>query len=128
MNIYEYLKENKSSLRSGLPIQLQDLIDERSVYAGSYELLMAELEKVGLEHVRNARFVLDDIYNDENRIILLYVKDIKEYDDFDLKQFAAKIKRMEVRETSLEDKLNNASERSTVTWHAAPSKDEIIKE
>ena len=37
MKIIDYLKENHYAMRSGLPIELRDLIDERSVYAGNYE-------------------------------------------------------------------------------------------
>ncbi len=115
MNIIDYLKENHSAMRSGLPIELRDLIDERSVSAGSYESMVEFLGQVGLEHVKNATFVLDDLYNDENRIILYYVKEIKEYDEFDLRQFAAKVMRLEKQEASLEDKLADASVRSEET-------------
>lgn len=112
MNVYEFLKENKSSMRLGLPIELQDLIVERTVYAGSYEAMMECLEMVGLEHVRNARFVVEDTENGRNRIVLLYMKDLDKYDDFDLRQFAYKMRRLEAREASLEDRLLDASERS----------------
>lgn len=112
MNVYEFLKENKSSMRLGLPIELQDLIDERTVYAGSYEAMMECLEMVGLQHVRDARFVVEDTENGRNRIVLLYIKDLEKYDDFDLRQFAYKIRRLEAREESLEEKLLGASVRS----------------
>lgn len=128
MNVIEYLKENKSNLRSGLPIELLDLIDERSVYDGSYEGMIEFLERPGLEHVRNARFVMENVFNEENKIVLLYVKDIDKYDDFDLKQFAAKMKRLELREASLEDKLGNAFERSSMTDTGNICKDEFVKE
>lgn len=114
MKVHEYLEENRSSLRVGLPIELLDLIDERSVYAGSYEAMMESLEMIGLEHVRNARFVVEDTENGQNRIVLLYIKDLKEYDDFDLRQFAYKVRRLEAREESLEEMLLSASERSEV--------------
>ena len=103
MKIFEYLKENKSSMRSGLPIELRDIIDERSVYDGSYEGMIEFLERPGLEHVRNARFIIEDVFNEENKIVLLYVKDIKEYDDFDLRQFAYKMKRLEAYEASFDN-------------------------
>lgn len=114
MKVFEFLEANKASMRLGLPIELQDLIDGRSVYAGSFEVLMSELKKVGLEHVRNARFVMEDTENEANRIVLLYMKDLDKYDDFDLKQFAYKMKRLEAREESLDEKLLSASERSQV--------------
>lgn len=115
MNVMEFLIENKSSMRSGLPIELRDLIDEGSVYDGSYEGMVEFLGRPGLEHVRNARFVMEDVDNGENKIVLLYMKDIKEYDDDDLKRFAAKMIRMEREEVSLEDRLAEASERSEET-------------
>lgn len=114
MKIIEYLKENHSAMRSGLPIELKDLIDERSVYAGSYESMLECLESVGLEHVRNATFVMEDIYNDKNCINLYYVKEIKEYDEFDLRQFAANVLfRIEKQESNLEHKVADAIERSS---------------
>lgn len=128
MNVYEFLKESKSSMRLGLPIELLDIIDERGVYSGSYEVLMEQLEKVGLEHVRNARFVMEDMDNGKNRIVLLYVKDIKEYDDFDLRQFAVKMKRLEAYQTSLEDRIGSAFERSTESGQRVAGKEDIEKE
>ncbi len=112
MKVIEFLEENRSSLRVGLPIELLDLVDERTVYAGSYEGMMECLDMIGLEHVRNARFVMEDTENGRNRIVLLYMKELEKYDDFDLKQFAFKMKRLELREPSLEEKLAGASERS----------------
>ena len=114
MKVIDFLKDNNSSLRIGLPIELLDIIDERGIYSGSYEVLMEQLEKVGLEHVRNARFVMEDTENGNNRIVLLYMKDLDKYDDFDLKQFAYRMKRLEAREESLDEKLLGASERSSV--------------
>lgn len=128
MNVLEFLKENKSNLRVGLPIELLDLIDERSVYDGSYEGMIEFLERPGLEHVRNARFVMEDVFNEQNKIVLLYIKDLREYDDFDLKQFAAKVKRLEMREVSLEDKLDSASVRSEESGYVISGKDEFVKE
>lgn len=128
MNVLEFLKENKSNLRGGLPIELLDLIDERSVYDGSYEGMIEFLERPGLEHVRNARFVMEDVFNEPNKIVLLYIKDLMKYDDFDLKQFATKLKRLELRETSLEEKLASASERSASIEEAEHGKDEVVKE
>ena len=58
---------------------------------------------------------------------MLYIKDVRKYDDFVLKQFAAKMKRLEAREVSFEDKLNNASVRSEKTGYAI-SVDEFVKE
>lgn len=124
MNVLEFLKENKSSMRLGLPIELQDLIDERTVYDGSYEGMVEFLDKPGLEHVRNARFVMEDMDNGQNKIVLLYIKDVKEYDDFDLRQFAAKMKRMERYEATLDDRLVDASERSEQTG----GKDKVLED
>lgn len=112
MTVLEFLKENKSSMRLGLPIELQDLIDERTVYDGSYEGMVEFLDKPGLEHVRSARFIMEDMDNGQNKIVLLYIKDIKEYDDFDLRQFAAKMKRMERYEATLEGRIDDATQRS----------------
>ena len=112
MKVIEFLEENRSSLRVGLPIRLLDIIDERSVYCGSYEVLMEQLELVGLEHVRNARFLMEDMEKEQDCIVLLYMKDLEHYDDFDLTQFAAKMKRLELREPSLDEKLVRASEQS----------------
>ena len=123
MKIIEYLKENHSAMRSGLPIELKDLIDERGVYTGSYEDMIEFLECPGLEHVRNATFVLEDIFNDQNRIMLYYVKEIHKYDEFDLRQFAAKVIRMEKSEASLEERLAAAVERS-----GNKSKQESVKD
>ena len=128
MNIIEYLMENKSSMRSGLPIELLDIIDERSVYAGSYEAMMECLEMVGLEHVRNARFVVDGSEYGSGRIVLLYMKDLDKYDDFDLRQFAFKMKRLELREPSLEEKLAGASERSENMENKCIYKEELVME
>ena len=128
MKIIEYLKENHSAMRSGLPIELQDLIDERSVYAATYEGMLDSLERVGLEHVKNATFVMEDIYNDQNKIILYYIKEIKEYDEFDLRQFAARVKGMEKQLSSLEHKVAAAVERSERIDPTVVGKDDIIKE
>lgn len=125
MKVFEFLEANKASMRFGLPIELQDLIDGRSVYAGSFEVLMNELEKIGLEHVRNARFVMEDTDNGQNRIVLLYMKDLKEYDDFDLRQFAYKMKRLEAREATFEEKLLGASERSEIDNIGCTSKSNV---
>ena len=111
MKIIEYLKENQSAMRLGVPIELKDLIDDGFVYAGTYEGMVELLENIGMEHVRNATFVLEDIYNDQNRIILYYVKEIEKYDEFDLRQFAAKVKRLEKHEASLEEKVEEAIKR-----------------
>lgn len=117
MRVVEFLEENKSNLRVGLPIELLDLIDGRSVYAGSYEAMVEGLEMVGLEHVRNARFVVEDTENGRDRIVLLYMKDLDKYDDFDLRQFAYKMRRLETREESLEERLCNATEKAgCVVW------------
>lgn len=128
MNIIEYLNENKSSMRSGLPIELQDIIDGHGVYAGSFEVLMTELEKIGLEHVKNARFLMEDFEDEQDRIVLLYMKELENYDDFDLTQFAAKMKRLEACEVSLEEKLAAAAERSAGAGNNVPSRNEIVKE
>ncbi len=111
MKVIEYLKENHSAMRLGVPIELKDLIDERGVYDGSYESLIEFLERPGLEHVKNATFVLEDIYNNQNRILIYYVKEIEKYDEFDLRQFAGKVIRLEKQEASLDEKLSKASQR-----------------
>ncbi len=104
MKIIDYLKENRTQLNNGLPINLIDVVDEREVYAGNFKDLVEWLDKtVGLEHVKNARFIFDDIDNGEDRIVLWYMKDIKEYDDFDLSQFAGRLKRLQLYEASLEN-------------------------
>lgn len=128
MNVLEFLKENKLSMSLGLPIELRDLIDERTVYDGNYESMVEFLGRPGLEHVRNARFVIEDMDNGENKIVLLYMKDIKEYDDFDLRQFAYKMKRLEAREATLEEKLMNASERSVEVASGNSKNAEYFKE
>lgn len=128
MNVLEFLKENKSSMRLGLPIELKDLIDERTVYDGNYESMVEFLGRPGLEHVRNARFVMEDMDNGENKIVLLYMKDIKEYDDFDLKQFAYKMKHLEAREATLEEKLINPAERSDEVGNYESRDKEYVKE
>lgn len=128
MKIIEYLEANKSAMRLGIPIELRDLIDEGSVYDGSYEGMVEFLERPGLEHVRNAKFVMEDIDNGENCIVLLYIKDINKYDDFDLRQFAAKVKRLERQEASLDNKLADAVERSEKTDTGVAGKEDIIKE
>ena len=128
MKIIEYLKENHSALRSGLPIELRDLIDERSVYAGSYESLLEVLESIGLEHVRNATFVMDDMYNDENQIILYYVKEINKYDEFDLRQFANRVIGLQKKNDSLEKKISDAIHVIGTPNKSGSGKDDIIKE
>ena len=112
MKVIEFLEENRSNLRVGLPIELLDLVDERTVYAGSYEGLMEALDMIGLEHVRNARFVMEGSEYGSGRIVLLYMKDLDKYDDFDLKQFAIKMQWLEGREATSDEKLARASERS----------------
>lgn len=66
---------------------------------------------VGCDFVVWSSLVLEDIYNDQNRIILYYVKEIEKYDEFDLRQFAAKVKRLEKHEASLEEKVTEAVKR-----------------
>ena len=123
MKVIEYLKENQSAMRLGVPIELKDLIDEGTVYDGSYEGMLEFLERSGLEHIANATFVLEDIYNDQNHIMIYYVKDIKEYDEFDLRQFAAKVKRLEKHEASLEEKIENATQRSSYSPQTVHNED-----
>lgn len=127
MKIIEYLKENHSAMRLGVPIELKDLIDDGFVHAGSYNSLLELLDNIGMEHVKNATFVLEDIYNDQNRIILYYVKEIEKYDEFDLRQFAAKVKRLEQHEASLEEKVADAIHRSGKTGQREPNKDDYEK-
>lgn len=128
MKIIDYLKENKSAMRSGLPIELRDLIDERTVYAGNYEKLVEFLEEPGLEHVRNATFVLDDIYNGLDRIVLYYVKEINKYDDFDLRQFANRVIELQKQAATIDARIANAVDRSEKTDTVVVGKDDIIKE
>ena len=128
MKIIEYLKENRSAMRSGLPIELRDLIDERIVYAGNYGKLVDFLEQPGLEHVRNATFVLDDIYNGLDCIVLYYVKEINKYDAFDLRQFAHRVIELEKQAATIEVRIANAVDRSEKTGTAVVGKDDIIKE
>ena len=127
MTIIEYLTENHSAMRLGIPIELKDLIDERSVYAGTYEGMIDYLERVGLTHVKNAKFVLEDIYSDPNRIMIYYIKDIDKYDDFDLRQFAAKVKRLEKYEAHLEHTVAGAVERSNNSSQQKIDKDDYEK-
>ena len=128
MKIIDYLKENHSAMRSGLPIELRDLIDERSVYAGNYEDMLYCLDMVGLTHVKNATFVMDDMYNDENRIILYYVKEIEKYDEFDLRQFANRVIGLQKQKDSLEKKISDAIEAIGTPTKLGSGKDDIIKE
>ena len=115
MRVIDFLQENKSSLRVGLPIELLDLISGLGSYSGSYEVLVEQLEKVGLEHVRNARFVMEDTENGQNKIVLLYMKDLDKYEDFDLRQCAYKIQRLEGLEQDnrlVDDVLEDAGGRA----------------
>lgn len=89
MKVREYLAKNKSDLDVFRPIELRDIIDERIVYTGrGYRDLLKALE--AMPHVREARFVAEGEKRDDI-IVLLYVKDINEYDDFDLQQLADKL-------------------------------------
>lgn len=42
--------------------------------------------------------------------MLCYVKKIEKYDEFDLRQLAAKVKRLEKHEASLDEKLQDATQ------------------
>ena len=90
MIVMEYLKSNVANFNSNLPIELKDIIDGRGIYCnGYYNALIQELSKDGLEHVRNARFI--DVQMKDDCYKIFYMKDIKDYDDFDLEQLLEKL-------------------------------------
>lgn len=89
MTILEYLQEMKSSLDLNGKFQLHDIVDKRGIYCNGYDTLIKELSLNGLEHVRNARFISHETENNCN--IILYIKDIEHYSNFELIQVAEKL-------------------------------------
>lgn len=90
MTVMEYLKSNVANFNSNHPIELKDVIDNRGIYCnGYYDVLIKELSKDGLEHVRNARFI--DMQMKDDCYKIFYMKDTKEYDDFELEQLLEKL-------------------------------------
>lgn len=85
MKVLDYLKEVKPDGK----FQLYDIIDKRQVYCTGYDTLIEELSKDGLEHVQNARFISHEVEDDYN--IILYIKDIENYSNFELVQAAEKL-------------------------------------
>lgn len=89
MNVLEYLNTMKFSFDLDGKFQLHDIIDKREIYCKGYDALIKELSMNGLEHVKNARFISHETENDCN--IILYVKDIEQYSNFELIQVAEKL-------------------------------------
>lgn len=90
MTVMEYLTNNTLYFNSDYPIELKDVIDDRGVYCnGYYDVLIKELSKDGLNHVKNARFV--DMRMEDDCYKIFYMKDTKEYDDFELEQLLEKL-------------------------------------
>lgn len=95
MIVMEYLVNNISSFNPDYSIELKDIIDDRGIYCnGYYDVIIKELSKDGLEHVRNARFV--DVQMKDDCYKIFYMKDTKEYDDFDLIRLVEKLYSKEV--------------------------------
>lgn len=91
MTVIEFLKNNASSLDLNKPIELKDVIDKAEVYCGTgYNDLIEILLADGLNHVRKARFITQA---EENRNIIYYIKDIKNYSNFELIQATEKLQR-----------------------------------
>ena len=90
MTVMEYLRNNTSYFNPDYSIELKDVIDDRGVYCnGYYDVLIKELSKDGLNHVKNARFIDAKIENDCYTIF--YIKNIQEYSEFDLEQLLDKL-------------------------------------
>ena len=85
MTISEYLKEVAPDGK----FQLYDIVDKRGIYCNGYDTLIEELSKDGLEHVKNARFISHEVEDGCN--IILYIKDIENYSNFELIQIAEKL-------------------------------------
>lgn len=90
MNVLEYLNTMKQSLDLNEKFQLQDIIDKRGVYCKGYDTLIKEISQDGFKHIQNARFISHEVEEDCN--IILYIKDIAEYSNFELIQVAEKLK------------------------------------
>ena len=89
MTIWKYLNTMKSSLDLNGKYQLYDIIDKRGVYCKGYDKLLQELSLSGLDHVQNAIFISHEVEEDCN--IILYIKDIEQYSNFELIQVAKKL-------------------------------------
>ena len=89
MTVLEYLKEMKFSFDMNGKFQLHDIIDKRGIYCTGYNTLINELSKDGLEHVENARFISHKFEDECN--VILYIKDIENYSNFELLQVAEKL-------------------------------------
>lgn len=89
MTVLEYLNTIKPSLDLNGKFQLHDIIDKRGIYCKGYNALMKELSLDGLEHIQNARFISHEVEEDCN--IILYIKDIEQYSNFELIQVAGKL-------------------------------------
>lgn len=85
MLIIEYLKENTISLGLCDGIKLEDVVDGRGIYCKDYDALMEEISLKGLERVKNARFI------SQRMNIIYYIKDVSEYEDFELEQLLEKL-------------------------------------
>ena len=103
------------------------MIDERSVYAGNYEGLLEILDREGMEHVKDAHFIAEDMYNNQNRLQLYYVKNIKEYDDFDLRQFANRVIELQKQKDNLEKKILYAIQVIGTHDKSKLGKDDFVK-
>lgn len=91
MTVMEFLKGSTHSLDLNKPIELKDVVDNAEVYCGSgYNDLIEMLSSDGLNHVSNARYITQA---EENRNIIYYMKDTKEYSDFDLIQLVEKLQK-----------------------------------
>lgn len=91
VTVMEYLKNEIQYLNLSNPIELKDIIDNRGIYCnGYYDVLIKELSKKGLEHVKNARFI--DMQIEDGCYKIYYIKNIKEYSDFELICLAEKLK------------------------------------
>ena len=92
MTVKEYLDETETIYNNGMPIELRDIFNDGSVYCGGgYNQLMEELSTAGLSHVANARFVYRNINDEDNCIILCYVKNIEFYSQSILTKVAQKM-------------------------------------
>ena len=103
------------------------MIDARAVYAGNYEGLLEIIDREGMEHVKNATFVFEDIYNDQNRILIYYVKEIEKYDEFDLRQFANRVIELQKQKDSLEKKISDAIQVIGTHDKSKLGKDDFVK-
>lgn len=92
VTVMEYLKNEAQYLNQDNAIELKDIIDNRGVYCnGYYDVLIKELSKNGLEHVKNARFV--DMQVEDDCYKIYYMKNIEQYSDFELICLVEKLKK-----------------------------------